>query len=287
MDRLNKRDENIVGTEQEKLDFLSLIMSIMWGAKRTQQCTLFNVTSLASLSKYGTKDDFDDGLFLLQYINKNRNEYVKLKIVGKVQLSVFVDSSSNLYKDARGHGGYVITIGDTYGGPIDSCSAKSKLNGRSSMEYELFALHGMLPNLLFLYDLLNELGYKQAPVTIFEDNKALIDLIKRGKVSSGVTKHINAKYYYAKDLISRGIVKFQYCPTEWMIADVFTKPLTKARFKKLRDMLHNHCDDESIREVYRKLYNGELINDKDKRIRKIVVNALELLHKELFHQFGQ
>ena len=118
---------------------------------------MFNTTSLASQSKFGTKDDMEDALQLLEYINKHKDEYVKLKIEGRVQLSVFVDSSSNLYADGRGHGGYVITLGDTYGGPIDTSSSRAKLNGRSSMEYELFALHGMLPNLLFLYDFINHL----------------------------------------------------------------------------------------------------------------------------------
>jgi hypothetical protein len=186
LDRITTRNEE-KGSEDDMAEFLSLIMSIMWGAKRTQQCILFNATSFASQRKYVTKYVMADAQHLLQYINKHKDEYIKLKISGKVQLSVFVDSSSNLYKDTRGHGGYVITLGEQYGGPIDTSSSRAKLNGRSSMEYELFALHGMLPNLLFLYDLLNEIGYKQDPVTIFEDNKALIDLINRGKVSSGVT----------------------------------------------------------------------------------------------------
>ena len=145
------------------------------------------------------------------------------------------------------------------------------------MEYELFALHGMLPNLLFLYELLNELGYKQEPAIIFEDNMALIDLIKRGKVSSGVTKHISAKYYYSKDLIRRNIIQFKYCPTELMIADILTKPLSKILFIKLKKMLHNHDNDEGILEVYRRLYRGEYKKDKDRCIQEIIVNAFRML----------
>ena len=100
-------------------------MSITWGAKRTQQCVLFNTTSLASQSKY---EDWIDGERLLAYINNHKNEYVRIKISGKVQLSAFVDSSSNLYKDTRGRGGYVISCGDSYGGPIDTSSGRAKLN---------------------------------------------------------------------------------------------------------------------------------------------------------------
>ena len=85
------------------------------------------------------------------------------------------------------------------------------------MEYELFALHNMLPNLLFLINLVTELGYPQEPVVIFEDNKALIEIIRRGIVSSGNTKHISQKYYYSKDLIENKIIKLRYCPSSLMV----------------------------------------------------------------------
>ena len=137
----------------------------------------------------------------------------------------------------------------------------------------------MLPNLLFLYDLLNELGYRLEPAIIFEDNMALIDLLKRGKVSSGVTKHISAKYYYSKDLIRRNIIQFKYCPTELMIPDILTKPLSRIQFIKLKNILHNHGNDESTLEVYRKLYRDELKKGKDKLIQRIIVNALRMMLK--------
>jgi len=71
------------------------------------------------------------------------------------------------------------------------------------MMYELDVLNHMINGPIFIRELLEELGYPQGPVIVFEDNKALIDLIKRGKIITGVTRHIAAKYYYAKDLIGR------------------------------------------------------------------------------------
>ena len=118
MKRLYNRDEDVKGSDKEITEFLSLIMSIMWGAKRSQQCVLFNTTSLASQCKYGTKEDYEDAMHLLAYISNNKSEYVKIKIDGEIQLSAFVDSSANLYKDTRGHGGYIISCGNTYCGPV-------------------------------------------------------------------------------------------------------------------------------------------------------------------------
>ena len=64
---------------------------------------LFNVSALASQSKYSTVADYDDSIRVLKYVNEYKLEGISLKANGKVQLSVIVDSSSNLYKDTRGH----------------------------------------------------------------------------------------------------------------------------------------------------------------------------------------
>ena len=85
------------------------------------------------------------------------------------------------------------------------------------MEYELFVFHEMLPGPLFMKELLEKLGFNQLPVLVFEDNKVLIDLLCRGKISSGVTRHIHSKYYYGKDLIIRKIIELRHCPTLLMI----------------------------------------------------------------------
>jgi hypothetical protein len=281
MERLRKRDEDVKGTEKERLDFLSIIMSILWGAKRSFPSVLFNTTALASQNKYGTKEDYNDALRVLEHINQNKQKGIRLKIKGKVQLSVFVDSSCNLHKDTRGHGGFVISLGsEGYGGPIETNSNRAKANGRSSLEYELFEVHAMLPSLLLLREVIEELGYKQDPIIVFEDNKAMIDLIKRGKVNSGATKHIAAKYYYARDLMKAGIIIFRHCPTLLMIADIFTKNLPGPRYVQLWQRLINYTEQDELftDDVYAKLYQGnieEIFSKEDfenKDISDLVIN---------------
>ena len=43
--------------------------------------------------------------------------------------------------------------------------------------------------------------------------------------NSELTRHIQIGYYWVKDLIDRGLITVEYCPTESMIADSFTKPI--------------------------------------------------------------
>lgn len=249
------------------------------GAKRSFPSVLFNVTALASQNKYGTKDDYGDAMRILEHINQHKQKGIRLKIKGKVQLSVFVDSSCNLHKDTRGHGGFVISLGDEgYGGPIETNSNKAKTNGRSSLEYELFEVHAMLPSLILLREVLEELGYKQDPIQIFEDNQGMIDLLRRGKVNSGATKHIAAKYYFARDLMKRGIIVFRHCPTLLMIADILTKNLPGPRYKQLMKRLINYDEQDELfsDEVYEKLYKGnvEEIFNKDDIINADILNSV-------------
>ena len=55
------------------------------------------------------------------------------------------------------------------------------------------------------------------------------------------------KYFYVTDLIKRGELKIEYCPTEKMIADYFTKPVTGTAFTMLWQQLTNcpfrQCED--------------------------------------------
>jgi hypothetical protein len=261
MERLRERgqnDDQITDTsEPKRLQFLSLVMSMLWGALRSFPDILFNLTALATRSKFGNDVDYSDALQVLKYINSCKENSIRLKINGNIRIVAFVDSSSNIHPDMRGHGGYVISLGDEcYGGPVEVSSSRAKLNGRSVMDYELYSLHHMLPGIVFLHELLEELGFPQQPAIIFEDNRALIDLLRRGKISTGVTRHIAAKYYYAKDLILRKIIDIRHCPTLLMIADILTKDLDCPHFQKLSSRLRNLKDqDPSLSDdTYRKLY---------------------------------
>ena len=43
-----------------------------------------------------------------------------------------------------------------------------------------------------------------------------------------------------KDLVEKGDVKIQFCPTEKMIADFFTKPQKGSLFRHFRDFVLGH-----------------------------------------------
>jgi len=69
-----------------------------------------------------------------------------------------------------------------------------------------------------------------SPMTLFSDNKSAITLAKDYQHYMH-TKHIDICYHFIRWIIEEGKIRLIYCPTEDMIADVFTKALPSPKVK--------------------------------------------------------
>jgi hypothetical protein len=69
-------------------------------------------------------------------------------------------------------------------------------------------------------------GYGVKDNVFFQANKSSILLEKNGKaLSSKRTKHINIRYFFITDRVSKEEVSVVWCPTGDMSGDYATKPL--------------------------------------------------------------
>ena len=81
-------------------------------------------------------------------------------------------------------------------------------------------------------------GFK--PTFAYQDNQSAILLEKNGRLSSSKrTRHFNIRYFFITDRISKREISIEYCPTQEMIGDFFTKPLQGHQFRKLRAIILN------------------------------------------------
>ena len=122
--------------------------------------------------------------------------------------------------------GFILWVGTM---PI---SWRSKLQGSktvalSSTESEYVAACGCVQEVMWLRQLVAELGHRQNSATvIFEDNKGVLDLADH-PVSGGRTKHIDVKFHYVRQCHLAKSVEMTKIDTKKNTGDLMTKPLGK------------------------------------------------------------
>jgi len=112
----------------------------------------------------------------------------------------------------------------------------------SSTEAEHKAAIEALQEIIWLRELLKEIGYEQKqPTIIYEDNKSTMTLGENfsGKVKK--VKHFLRSIQYMMEHVNElKTIMFEYLVTDEQIADVLTKPLGPSEFLRLRDWLLGH-----------------------------------------------
>ena len=91
----------------------------------------------------------------------------------------------------------------------------------------------------YLSRLMVDIGFKASKqIVLYEDNKSCIDMLY-GKSRHSASKHINPKFHYGRQQITKGVVEVRYVSTVEQVADLFTKALGNKTFAPLRIKLLN------------------------------------------------
>ena len=95
-------------------------------------------------------------------------------------------------------------------------------------------MHDVMPQVIWTNYFLQAQGVKVGDTVVYQDNMSSMLLEKNGQSSSlKRTRHMNIRYFFVKDCMASNEIQIEYCPTEDMIADFFTKPLQGKQFYKL------------------------------------------------------
>ena len=118
-------------------------------------------------------------------------------------------------QDRRSTSGNVFLLG---GGAITWSSRKQSV-----------ALSVATQEAIWLRHLQEEIGVTDTgPTLIFEDNQAKNPVFHKRK------KHVQIRYHFVREAVEQGTITLEYCQTDDMLADSFTKALARDQFKKLR-----------------------------------------------------
>ena len=138
------------------------------------------------------------------------------------------------FSDRKSTSGFCFSLGS---GLVSWKSCKQSCVALSTAEAEYVSLSLAAQEAMWLRKLLLDLNFcNDEPILIFEDNQSTICLAKSNRNHSR-SKHIDVKFNFIRDVINDRKILVEYCPTNDMVADIFTKGLSAERFNKLRSML--------------------------------------------------
>ncbi|GJX84186.1 hypothetical protein Tco_0334960 [Tanacetum coccineum] len=119
------------------------------------------------------------------------------------------------------------------GGKLVCWSAKKQQSiAMSSAKAEYVAVAGCCANILSMKSQLTDYDIVYEKVPIFCENTSAI-AISNNPVLHSRTKHIEIRYHFIRDHILKGDIELHFIPTQYQLADIFTKPLDEPTFKRL------------------------------------------------------
>jgi len=105
-------------------------------------------------------------------------------------------------------------------------------------EAEVSAAVSASKDALHLNQMLAELGYSNGkPLQIAEDNAACFAQAETGLRHVRNARHYAVRLRFLQELVVNKEVAFKYCPTNYQLADIFTKSLDKDKFVQFRDAI--------------------------------------------------
>ena len=240
-ERLMKIDKTAKKLDVERAGiFHTFVMKAMFLCMRGRPDINMAISFLATRVKEPTENDWNKLVKVMNFLKKTENEVLTLEADDTQNLKWYLDAAFAVHPDMKSHTGSAFTLGK---GIVSSSSNKQKANARSSTEAELNAVDDKIAKVLWTKRFIEAQGFKVNLNIIYQDNQSTMKLANNGKASSGKrTRHFDIKLFYVTDLIGKGEVTVQYCPTDEMIADYNTKPLVGAKFVKFRDLIMNLSD---------------------------------------------
>jgi hypothetical protein len=185
--------------------------------------------AVGALSRYMSKPTMEHWTAakgVLRYVIGTANTSLTFS-AAKPELEIYCDADyAGDIDTRRSTTGYVILM---QGGAVSWSSRLQPTVAMSTTEAEYMAAAAVTKEALWLRTLLEDLGSPTKTMTIKCDNQGAIKLVKN-PIASQRTKHIDVMHHFVREHVASGSIVFEYCDTQRMVADIFTKPLPAVKF---------------------------------------------------------
>lgn len=233
-----KANDDILATNVE---YQKLLGSLLYISVNTRPDIAAAVSILAQKVSQPLQEDWDELKRVLKYLKGTAN--LKLALCKKNHegelLYGYSDASwADNKNDRKSNSGHVFMVN---GAAVCWSSRKQQLVALSTCEAEFIALSDACRAASWIRRLLIDMKQIISNAsTIYEDNQSCLKLIEEEERLSDRSKHIDTRFHFVKDYVEHQLVVCTYCPTDDMVADILTKPLSAKKFERFRNQLQLH-----------------------------------------------
>jgi hypothetical protein len=209
-------------TRIDQTVYRKIIGSILYVSVATRPDITFALSQLARYSQDPRITHYKAAMRLLQYLFNTR----KTRIVYRQSTGPFIQSYSDAsWKSCkttkRSQSGYITFA---HGGPVLWNSKRQNFIATSSASAEYMAMAQASKDIIYISQLLSELGFKIHKVPLFVDASAAIAIaIKPGLTNK--TKEIRLEYHFTRECVENNTIDVQKIQGIHNVADALTKPL--------------------------------------------------------------
>ncbi|KAJ9546336.1 LOW QUALITY PROTEIN: hypothetical protein OSB04_018879 [Centaurea solstitialis] len=186
------------------------------------------------VSKPGTRLTGSDGYPARFHKNENRN-----RNRNRNHSHRFRFRNLRFYSGSGSKSGYLVPMltptGGCHllGGKLVSWTSKKQNSVSTSTTEAAYVAAGICcAQVLWLRNQLQDYDIQLSKIPIYCDNTSAI-AIANNPVLHSKTKHIEVRYHFIRDHVMNGDIELHFVPTEYQLADLFTKPLDVTRFNML------------------------------------------------------
>lgn len=227
-----KRDEGILTTKPYK----ALLGCLQYLALMSRPDLCFSVNFFSQFQSSPSDSHWSGLQRILRYLQGTKTyRLVYHRSTNEAPLTGYADADfANGLDDRRSTSGIMYTV---FGNTVSWKTKKQTLVVLSSTEAEFVALCEASKEGMWLSNLLHEIGIDVLPFRIHEDNIPCISIAEEPRHHQR-TKHIDIKYAFVRELIKEKKIELNYIPTDFQLADIFTKALGEAKFSKFVSALN-------------------------------------------------
>jgi hypothetical protein len=237
--------------EDKKKKYHSVVMKLAYLSNQTRPDIAFAVNTLSQYQVDSRENDWNALIRILRYLkstedlglfyNKACNPFATLHTNDNCQENSkwyepvgFADASHAQESERKSRSGHVMIMA---GAAISWYCKKQPVIAISSTEAEYYSLSEAIKEVLWIRQVFDEVGLPiNSATAVHQDNMSTI-AIAMNPIQHSRVKHMDVRTHFIRDHLDKEDLKLIWCPTEDMIADIFTKALPQGDHRKFTQLL--------------------------------------------------